>query len=804
MLPVKIFKIFAILVGLVLLSAAGVLGWYLYTKQPVRDGTLRIKSLQAKVEVNFDTRGVPHIRAHSELAMYRVLGYVHAQDRLFQMEMLRRLARGELAEVLGPDLLPSDKLFRTLGLRQRAEQFVLQADRSSPAFQALLAYVDGINHSIANHPVPLEFDALGIPKRAFSVQDCFAVMGYMAYASASALKTEPVLTYIRDQLGAQYLDIFDLQWQALNVLEDDTLAQLNWNALSRLAQASHHPLQQAGLPLIEGSNALVFSGNLTASRKPILAGDPHHSYSVPGIWYEAHLSHSRFHLYGYFHALNPMALLGHNYDFGWTTTLLHNDDMDLVAETVNPNNRNQVWYQGQWVDLQSRVETILVKNQDSQRITVRTSPHGPIVTDAFAEHLEGVVSKTPVSLWWVFLQSDNPLLQGLYELNRADTLAKARNAASKIEAPGMNILWANEAGDIGWWATGKMPQRPAGVHPSFILNAAKGEADKPGYYYFGFNPQEENPPRGFILSANQQPHPPSGVPVPGYYSPPYRARALHSLIQETQQPWTPATVQALQLHDKSTFAPRLMRPLLLQLRAVVTDPNDAAFLELFEKWEGEFSTDMVQPTLFSQLLYELAYAAFADELGDAQFNNLLHTRLMDNVLLKLVENPQSPWWDDVTTSTTEKHLDTVRIAWGRSMAHLQKLHGSSLLDWRWGKNHTLTHSHMLSGQKYWGWLLDIGPFSVAGGRETPLQMAYTPGKSPWAVTFGPSSRRIVDFDDAGKAIGIQALGQSGVPFNRHYQDQAAMMAKSIYAPLLLDDADITKNTRSTLLFLPSY
>lgn len=804
MLPVKILKIFVVLVGFILLLCACVLGWYLYTKQPVRNGFLPLKSLQAKVEVDFDNRGVPHIRAHSELDMYRVLGYVHAQDRLFQMEMLRRLARGELAEILGSELLPSDKLFRTLGLRQRAEQFVQQADRSSPAFQALLAYVDGINHGIVNNPAPLEFDVLDIPKRAFSAQDCFAVMGYLAYASASALKTEPVLTFIRDKLGPAYLDIFNLKWQPLNVLEDDSLAQLDWGALAQLAQTSHAPLQQAGLPLIEGSNALVFSGNLTASRKPILAGDPHHSYTAPGIWYEAHLSHSRFHLYGFFQALNPMALLGHNYDFGWTTTLLHNDDMDLVAETVNPQNRNQTWYQGQWVNLQSRVETIAVKNDEPVRITVRSTPHGPIVTDIFAKDLEGVHDRTPVALWWVFLQSENPILQGLYELNRADTLQKARNAASKIDAPGMNILWANEQGDIGWWAAGKMVQRPPGVQPSFILNAAKGEAEKPGYYYFGFNPQEENPLRGYILSANQQPHPPSGVPVPGYYSPPYRARALQSLIQKTEQPWTMATVQALQLHNKSVFAPRIMRPLLQHLRAVVTDPQDAAFLELFEKWEGDFSTDMVQPTLHSQLMYELAYAAFADELGETQFDNLLHTRLLESALLQLVENPQSPWWDDVTTSTTEKHLDTVRIAWSRSMAHLQELHGTSLLDWRWGKNLSLTHNHILSNQKYWGRLLDVGPFSVAGGRETPLQMAYTLGKAPWKVALGPSSRRIVDFDDAGKAIGIQSLGQSGVPFNRHYQDQAAMLAKSIYAPLLLDDADIKQNTRSNLVFLPSY
>ena len=200
--------------------------------------------------------------------------------------------------------------------------------------------------------------------------------------------------------------------------------------------------------------------------------------------------------------------------------MFQNDDVDLIAEKANPDNPNQVWIQGQWVDLQTRTETIKVKGAADVQLALRRSPHGPIITDAFKDSLGG----TPIAMWWAFLETENPILQAFYELNRADTLEKARAASEKIHAPGLNIVWASASGNIGWWAAARLPIRPEGVNPSFILNGSTGEAEKPGFYNFSFNPQEENPARGYIVSANHQPKPSSGVPVPGYYNLPDRVQ----------------------------------------------------------------------------------------------------------------------------------------------------------------------------------------------------------------------------------------------------------------------------------------
>ena len=203
------------------------------------------------------------------------------------------------------------------------------------------------------------------------------------------------------------------------------------------------------------------SGSRTASGKPLLAGDPHIRFAAPAVWYEAQLSYPGFELYGHHQALNPVASLGHNSDFGWSITMFQNDDLDLIAEKLNPDNPNQVWYRGQWVELQSRAEQIEVKGGEPVSLTLRRSPHGPIINDA----LGATAGKTPIAMWWAFLETENPILDAFYQLNRADSLSKARAAAEKIQAPGLNVVWANTNGDIGWWAAAQLPLRPVGVNP---------------------------------------------------------------------------------------------------------------------------------------------------------------------------------------------------------------------------------------------------------------------------------------------------------------------------------------------------
>ena len=657
------------IVVIILVVVGGIGVWYIQSKQPMRNGEVSIANLQAPVNIRYDERGVPHIQAQNETDMYTALGYVHAQDRLFQMEMVRRLARGELAAILGPKLLDSDRLFRTLRIRTHAAAYVAKMDPNTPANKALSAYLDGVNQYQDTHPAPLEFDILGITKRPFTAEDSMSVAGYMAYSFAAAFRTEPVLTYIRDQLGGEYLKIFDLAWHPDGVVAPALTAN-DWIDLNSLAHISQQALTDSGLPLFEGSNAWAVSGSRTASGKPLLAGDPHIGFAVPSVWYEAHLSYPGFELYGHHQALNAVASLGHNLDFGWSITMFQNDDIDLIAQKLNPNNDNQVWYHGQWVELQSRSEQIEVKGAEPVTLTLRRSPHGPIINDALGKH----AGKTPIAMWWAFLETDNPIMDGFYQLNRANTLEKARAASAKIHAPGLNVVWANTSGDIGWWAAAKLPIRPSGVDPTFILDGSRSEADKLGFEPFSANPQEENPARGYIVSANYQPVADSGVEVPGYYNLPARGIRLNQRLADNSVKWNLQNSQALQLDTGNDYAQRILKPLLPIIKAAAT-ADEQKLVQLLSDWNGEHNLDDIAPTIFNQLVYQLSNEAMRDEMGDNFFSSLLRTRVIDFALPRLAANPDSPWWDNRNTAIIEDRAAIVTIAWQASLEHLRNTLG---------------------------------------------------------------------------------------------------------------------------------
>lgn len=475
--------------------------------------------------------------------------------------------------------------------------------------------------------------------------------------------------------------------------------------------------------------------------------------------------------------------------------MFQNDDMDLVAEKPNPDNANEVWHQGRWVTLQSTVETIAVNKAPAVELTLRRSPHGPLITDAFKDTL----GSQPVALWWAFLETDNPLLEAFYELNRAQGLAQARTAASKIHAPGLNVVWASASGDIGWWAAALLPKRPPGVDASLILDGASGQGDKTGFLPFSQNPQEENPARGYIVSANQAP---AGHATPGYYNLGERARRIHTALQGQgkgqERGWDLARSQALQLDDGTAYGPELLQLMLPELRAQPGTAREQALLAQLGSWDGRYTLQSSSATVFNQLLYEVARASLGDELPPVFFEQLLKTRTIDHALPRLLADAHSPWWDDTRTPDKENRTQTLRKAWLASLQHLEGLYGPDPSGWTWGLAHTLTHVHALGRQAPLDRLFNVGPFAVPGSREVPNNLAAPLGPAPWKVNHGPSTRRVIDWGQPGQARGINPVGQSGVLFDKHYQDQAALFHQGLSVPQHLLEADVKAHARSTL------
>ncbi|MNE29068.1 Acyl-homoserine lactone acylase QuiP precursor [compost metagenome] len=262
------------------------------------------------------------------------------------------------------------------------------------------------------------------------------------------------------------------------------------------------------------------------------------------------------------------------------------------------------------------------------------------------------------------------------------------------------------------------------------------------------------------------------MPIPGYYNLADRGQRLNQHLADPQTKWDQQNSQALQLDTITDYGPRTLAPLLSVLREVAEGDQEKELVEQLAAWNGDYPVDSVSATLFNQFLYDLAYTALHDELGDTWFQTLISTRAIDAALPRLAADAKSPWWGKQGSSEQSDRNTAVKQAWRKTLAHLRDTFGNDPAGWQWGKAHTLTHNHPLGLQKPLNLLFNVGPFAAPGTHEVPNNLSAKIGPAPWPVTYGPSTRRLIDFADAGQALTINPVGQSGVLFDPHYGDQA--------------------------------
>lgn len=788
------------LIAFIAIALLVLLGVYIYlqTTKPVYSGSVTLKGLHEEVEVLYDDYGVPHIYAKSAEDAYFALGYVHAQDRLFQMEMVRRAAAGRLSEVLGKDLLPVDKLFRTMGLNQFAEEHTkkfLSADTA--AFQkATLAYQKGVNEYIRVGKTPIEFSIIGIPKTPFVPEDIYRVVGIMAFGFAEGIQADPVLEKIRMERGDAYLKDLAIQTPANAVKIKSFQGQAEKSPVDPLIAAVSSAIKNMPIPLWSGSNGLVIAGNRTASGLPILENDTHMEFSQPAVWYEAHMEYPGFRFYGHHAAGSPFGFLGNNGFCGVGLTMFENDDTDFFKEELNPENSNQVRFAGQWEDLKIREEVIKVKGEADVILTVKSSRHGPIMNALLDE---ATPVESPVSLWWGLQHHDNYSLQVIYELTHASRFEQVQRAASMLSAPGLNFMYGDTDGNIAWWAVAKLPIRPAHVNAKLFLDGASGKDEYLGYYDFSKNPQAVNPPWGFVYSANNQPDSVDGVLYPGYYYPRSRAGRLFELLSEDKV-WTVDEVKKLTLDITSRMHPLIAEHLVNALIAA----NNPAYVEIIQAlktWNGEHGVNDIAPSIYYNLLSQTMYLAMADELGQKAYDAIMGTSIPKNSYEILIGNEFSPWWDDVRTpEKMETRSEIVAKAADRSIALLKANAGATMQEWKWGRIHTLTHGHPLGVVKPLDKIFNVGPFAAPGGSEVINNLHYKLDTSGYfRVNGGPALRKITDFGDIENGVTVSPTGQSGNRMSPYYSNQATMYVNGEFRKMLMNREAIQRSSQQLLL-----
>lgn len=785
--------------------------WLLRRPLPQTKGTLRLRGLHAPVEIIRDRWGVPHIYADNACDLMFAQGFVHAQDRLWQMDFNRRLVAGRLSEVLGAVTAPVDCWMRTLSMRRIAEQEVDLVGGEARA--ELEAYAAGVNARIGQGRLPIEFTLLRYAPEPWGLADSLAWIKMMSWSLSVNWEAELLRAQLIARLGpeqaAQLEPDYVENWPRIAPSDLLNLSNVSGAVLERASAARPFtgPLATAGL----GSNNWVIAGSRTTTGKPLLANDMHLLISMPSIWYENHLVGGDLNVTGVTFPGIPGVVAGHNEHVAWGFTNGFPDVQDLYMEHLRrtTDGRVEYEYKGEWLEAQVIPEEIHIKGKATVTQQVIITRHGPII-NALAPDLAG---EQPLALRWTSLDPA-PMISALRAMNRARNCLEFREALRGWIAPIQNTVYADSAGNIGYSFPGRVPIRAKG----------NGRVPVPGwtgeYEWIGYIPYEElphlyNPPRGYIVTANNRVTTDDYAYFIGYdHCSGDRAQRITELI-EARDKIDVAYIQQMQFDQVSPTA-RVIAGYIGQLET--DDAELLSVVEQMKKWDGSLSANSPEATIYELFAQRMIHLTLADKLGDLtiRYTGKGPTPLLAEGtmfgerslewLQKTLAEPASPWFD---LGGGETRDDLMRMALRETLDLLKAKLGPNPSDWAWGRVHRLTYTHMLGRARLLDRLFNRGPYPIGGDSNTvwaagfghrDLSSLQDVGQ---AGLVGPPFRLIADVGDWRNSVKLLTPGQSGQPGSKHYADQAEAWLTGDYQALLFARADIEREAESILRLTPA-
>jgi penicillin amidase len=784
----KIIKIVFLVCVLVFVAA-----WlYSRTLYPTYEGELSLENLSENVTVHFDENGVPHINAETQKDAYTALGYVHAQDRLWQMELIRRIAPGRLSEIFGDKLVETDVFFAGLGLVEDANESIAKIDINSEAYKLTIAYLDGVNQFVEEGATPIEYNLIGLEKTKFTVNDVYNVFGYMSFSFAIAQKTDPLLQEIKEKLGDNYLAELEIP-----VYSNTALLKSEKNPIVKASFAKAMTAMYEQLPISPfiGSNSWVIAADKTKNGKVIFANDPHIGFSQPSVWYQSHIKTPDYEMYGYSLALTPFPLLGHNRDYAYGLTMFENDDVDFYIEKNNPENLNEYETPAGFSTYKTVQKTIKIKGAPDTTFTVKISRHGPIMNNL----LKQIDDQRPIAMQWIYKKTDNQILDVGYQISHAKSLHDFKEGAKLLHAPGLNMMYGDAKDNIAWIASGKLYKYRDSINTKLYLDGASGKDEILSYVDFEDNPQSINPASNYVYSSNNQPDTIAGVLYPGYYLPEDRGQRIEQLL-EVKNDWTQEDVQQMIFDVTSPVVPKVIANLVVSLKTENFTTNEQEALQNLKDWNGEYKKEDTAPTIYNRFLYEFLEGTFKDELGES-FPMFMQTPLMKKMIAVQAKKTVSVWFDDVTTEPKETKSDIVQRSFINAISFLENQLGDTVSLWSWSKVISVEHGHALAaGGETLRKIFNVGPFSMDGGNEVINNQLFTLNETGiYKVKAGPSTRRVIDFSNIENSVSILPTGQSGNVFSKHYKDQAQKYLNGEFVKTILNKDEIERS-KNLLIF----
>ena len=777
------FKKIAISVLAIISIAVFVFWLFIQNNKPQYSGNLPLENLKEEVNIYYDNIGVPHIYAQNQSDAYIALGYAHAQDRLWQMELVRRISAGRLSEIFGKDLIKTDKFFLGLGIENAGIKTIKNLDTTTQSYKLTQSYLNGINQFIEDGSTPVEYILIGIEKEKFTLKDIYNVFGYMSFGFAQAHKTDPFLTNLKDKLGLAYLQDLEIEINPKSTLISNYNPKGDNDVASALTTSVNNLLDNVPVPPFIGSNSWVIGAKKTKNKKVIFSNDPHIAFSQPAVWYQSHIVTPDFEIYGFNLALTPFPLLGHNRNYAYGLTMFENDDIDFYEESDNQS-------------FTIRKETIQVKDGETVTFEVREGKHGSITND----FITAIDSGKPIAMDWIYTKLENKMLEASYRLSHANSLSEFKKGAAKIDAPGLNVMYGDAKDNIAWFASAKLYTHNNNVNTKFILNGSNGEDDQLNYLDFSQNPQAINPPWNYVYSANNQPDSIAGIMYPGYYLPEDRARRIVDILKPRND-FTKEDVKIMINDIQSSVVPELIPIIIENLTKVNLTSNEKEAIEILENWKGDYKSDAIAPTIYTKFLYLFIENTFADEMGEEGFQQFLKTHIYKRQIAKQIKSQKSIWWDDVTTEQVKENRDEIFTkSLHETVAALEEQFGDDIQVWTWNKAITVTHKHAFDKVASLKNYFNVGPFVTNGSNEVLNNQIFAINNSGiYEVTAGPSTRRIIDFSDIENSIAIIPTGQSGNVFSKYYKDQAEKYLDGKFVKMMLNKEEIQKSKDKLVL-----
>ncbi|KGX84299.1 penicillin acylase family protein [Pontibacillus litoralis] len=749
----KVSLIVTLVLGFIVVGGLLFLNSWINRSLPQVEGEVAINGLHASVEVIRDANGVPHIKAENEWDLYRAQGFIQAQDRLFQMDMARRQASGQLSEVVGSATVTQDKYFRALGLRRAAQKSYEAYSQESK--EILQAYADGVNAYITqaeeNNRLPVEFTLMGNSPEPWTPLDSLTIGKYMAFDLGGHWERQAFHYYLLQTLPKEKaLELFSTYpEQAPTIIQE---AEIDVASL----------LQQAVIPhSYNGSNNWVVSGEKTASGKPLLADDPHLGLATPSIWYEMHLSSPEQNVSGVIFAGVPGIILGHNDSIAWGVTNTGPDVQQLYIEKRHPDQPNEFLFEGEYEEAAVIEEPIKVKGEGTVAYEVMETRHGPIIS----QFAEASGEEAVLSLRWTALDATAEL-EAIIEMNKATNWNQFERALEKFEVPAQNFVFASQDGTIAYKANGKIPIYSNGDDALLPLEGWKAENEWDGYIPWDELPRVVNPDKGYIATANNKV---VGEDYPYHISnnwaQPYRYKRIAQVLEQGDD-FTAAEMKNLQM-DQHNLQGEEFVPIFLEHvdQGALSDEEQKA-IAILKEWNYVDAVDGAAPLIFHTWMQTFSKQLYEEDIPEEMIKLFNGRAQTTDELIRQAHRGEEVIWIEEQGGLRQ----ALTIALEETVAMLSEQYGSDATKWKWGDYHQVSFEHPLSSVSYLERFFNPkDPIPVGGSKVTVMAAAYE--EDTGIVDHGASWRFVADTADLTQASHTVSPGQAGHFRSEWYHNQ---------------------------------